>query len=236
MGIILDVSLFVLVLLFLISGARRGIAKSLAEFGGTIVAIVAASLLASAFANVIYNNFVEGSLLNSVTGSLDNSVGQELSIRISEIYNALPGYIAHAAENYGITNGTMGSVLDTTSDQAAIAVVKLISPIVIDFIRTICLVILFVLLMVVVKVAARGIDKICRLPILGGINSLLGALFGLVKCAVLVMLICFVVQEILPMTGIEPGVFSQENIESSMVFKYVYQYNLFDWLMGLFHW
>ena len=116
------------------------------------------------------------------------------------------------------------------------SIVNLVSPIVIDLIRTICLVILFIVLMIVVKVAARVIDRIFRLPVLSGINSLLGAVLGLVKCAVLVMLVCFVVQVILPMTGISPGIFSQENIESSTLFKYVYQHNLFEWLFGIFKW
>lgn len=236
MGMILDISLVVLAVLFLIIGARRGIAKSLAEFGGTIVAIVAASLLASVFAGVIYNNFVESSLLNSVTGSLDNTVGQNLAARIEDVYNALPRYIQSAAESYGVTNGNIGGAIGSSTDRAAMSIVNLVSPIVIDLIRTICLVILFIVLMIVVKVAARGIDRIFRLPVLSGINSLLGAVLGLVKCAVLVMLVCFVVQVILPMTGISPGIFSQENIESSTLFKYVYQHNLFEWLFGIFKW
>jgi uncharacterized membrane protein required for colicin V production len=225
MGWILDISLLVLLALFVVWGFRSGVAKSLAEFGGTIVAVVAAVLLASALSGTIFEAFFKGPLTANVSEALQSGAGQDVAAKVSALLEALPGFIRNSLGNYGVTQQEIGQVVSGASGDAADAVVAVLRPIVTDLVRMVLMLVLFILLMIVVRLAARGIDKVFRIPVLHQLNSLLGGVFGILKCAVFVLLLCMLLRVALPMLNEPPELFSQETIDSTRLFRHIYHWN-----------
>lgn len=88
------------------------------------------------------------------------------------------------------------------------------------FLRMIATVIVFVLLQMVVRIAASALDAVFRLPLLNLANSLLGALFGALKGVVLVFLLCSLVQVASPVFEMDDVPLDQQKLFQT---SYVYQ-------------
>ena len=232
MELLLDGGLVVVAFLFIASGFRRGAAGTLAHLGGTIVAIAAAAFLASMFAEPLYTHFVRNSFMESINGTLSGN--QDAATKVQEMFAALPGFISNSLARYGLSVDSVNAAIADANEQASGAVVDLLSPIVIDFIRMVLMLIFIIVLMVVVRLAVRAINGVFRLPVLHQLNSLLGGVFGVVQGAIVIMLVCVAIQLVTPMFSQVPPIFSSEVIDSTNLFKYIYYnnpvYSLFNLL------
>lgn len=88
-------------------------------------------------------------------------------------------------------------------------------------IKIISMIIIFVALQLLVQAASRALDAVCKLPVLHLANSLLGGVFGLIKGALVVFLVCAVLQLALPLiTAKYPNL--NHEISQSIIYKYLY--------------
>lgn len=221
----LDASLIILAILFVIVGFYRGVVKSLVELAGSLASVVAAVLLASMIAPAIFTAFVKPPMVQNIQASITSTIGQDAAVQVQSVLEALPKFISNSLSGYGLTADQFSGALSETTDRAASAVVALIAPIVTDLIKTILMLVLFLILMIFVRLAARGIDKVFRLPVLRQLNAVLGAVFGLLKCALFVMLVCAGIRIVLPMLPSTPEIFSPKTLESTMLFQHIYDGN-----------
>ena len=74
--------------------------------------------------------------------------------------------------------------------------------------------------MFVVKILSKIINKVFCLPLIGGLNKFLGGIIGLLKGAI--VSIVFVTVVLLIMSFFEDGflIFTNDNIEQSILFKF----------------
>lgn len=92
--------------------------------------------------------------------------------------------------------------------------------------KAVSVLILFILFDILIHMAGSLLDRICRLPVLHQVNSLLGGIFGLFKGIVIVLLVCAVFHMSLP-TEIPKGVSEPvRKIATSYVYRFVYNHNL----------
>lgn len=225
MAIWLDTGILILGLLFVLVGFHRGLIKSLVELVGTVAAVIAAILLASMIAPAIFDSFIRPPMIEQIQGAIDNTVGQDMATQVQQVLDALPSFLSQSLAGYGMNADQIGQVMGGTTDNAAGAVADLIAPVVTDLVKTVLMLILFLVLLIVVRLLARGIDRIFGLPVLRQLNAVLGAVFGILKCAVFIMILCAVLHVVLPMLPTVPEIFSQETIQSSLLFQYFYDHN-----------
>ncbi len=225
MAIWLDAGILILALLFIFVGFHRGVVKSLIELIGTVGAVVAAVLLASMIAPAIFNTFIRPPMVEQIQGAIDNTVGQDIAARVQQVLEALPQFLSQSLAGYGMSTDQIGEAMMGSTDNAAGAVADLFAPAVTDLIQTVLMLILFLLLLILVRLLAKGVDRIFGLPVLRQLNAVLGAVFGLFKCAVFVLIVCAVLRVVLPMFPTVPEIFSQETIQSSLLFQYLYDNN-----------
>lgn len=94
------------------------------------------------------------------------------------------------------------------------------------FLRVIATAIVFVLLQMLVRIAASAVSAVCRLPLIHMANSLLGGLFGAFKGAVVVLLVCSFVQLAGPVFELDSGPLDQQELfTSSYIFHFVSAHN-----------
>lgn len=91
--------------------------------------------------------------------------------------------------------------------------------------RGIAMVAAYVLLQMVIRLIAGSLDAVCKLPLLHGLNSLLGGAFGLLKGALAVFLLCAVLQLMLPFITAKYPQITQTEIDKSCIYHYVYVNN-----------
>lgn len=224
MGIVFDIVLVGILLLFIIIGYKKGAVKTLIGFLGSIVAVVAAFVLSFFLADALFSLLFRTPLLNAIDGTLNDSTGLSVAEQINAVLDALPGFISNAIHSAG-TQEQISSALAGGVQNAAEAIVDYVArPVVVMLLRIILVVLLMIVFSLVVKLVAKTGDRIARLPLLTQLNSLLGVVIGLIKGAFILLLLTAVLRICLPMVS-SPQIFTEENIKSSSLFQLVYEQN-----------
>lgn len=237
MSIYLDIGVVVILVIAMITGWRRGVARSLIRLLGAVGSLILSSLLASSLAPYVFEALVRPSLTGKIEQALAASPAQDIAQKLQELFNALPQFVSSLLEQYGITNGRMEQILASGTQDTAKTLVDTISPAVVEPIRVVLMFLLFLILMVVVGILARAVGRIFRLPVLRQADSLIGLVVGLFSGVVVLLVICLVVRAVVPMVPAGnwfTNVFSQESIQSSALFRMIYEWNPLDPLLSLF--
>lgn len=225
MNIILDAIIFLLAVVFIVDGFKRGAVRSILDIVGFIIVLLVASSLSTFLADIIFNSFVRESMLNQINQSLSNSVGQDAGVRIHEVFNSLPSFISNTIKFYGVSEETLASSVPFSSANAAEEIIKSIAPVIIRLIKTVVFAVLFAILISLFKVFSRTLNRLFKIPVLKQVNELLGVVCGTLKCAILVFIICWLIRIFIPMLDNSPKIFSQENIDATILFKNIYYNN-----------
>ncbi len=234
MAIILDVILVVLAAIFIFDGFKRGAVRSLVDILGYVVVLALASWLSAFVADLVFNSFMKPSLITTVNESLVNTAQQDVNSKAIDLFNSLPGFVSNTLRFYGVSENTLGSAVQLSSENAAEEVVGYLSPIFINLLKTLGFSVLFVSLMTIFKVFSRTLVRIFRLPLLKQVNELLGIVCGALKCAILVLVVCLILRMTIPAMNNVPEILSQDTIDSTIIFKNVYYNNpLYTWVQGL---
>ena len=234
MAIILDIILVALVVIFILDGFKRGAVRSLVDILGYVVVLIVTLWLSAFIADLIFNSFIKPPLIANVNESLVNTAQQDASSKASSLFASLPGFVSNTLKFYGVSEDSIGLAVQLSSENAAEEFVEYISPIFISLLKTVGFSVLFVLLMSVFKVFSRTLVRIFRWPLLRQINELLGAVCGALKCAILILVVCLILRIMIPTMDNVPKIFSQDTIDSTIIFKNIYYNNpLYTWIQEL---
>ena len=163
-SIIWDISLAVIILLVVFMGFGRGFLSSLISLVGTAASCIVAALLSPKAANWIYDNY----LAQTVEGSISES----LSAKLDTFANLL---------------NQMG-LADTVTD-AANGTVRTLA---VSLITVVVFLVIFLLAMLIVRLLIHAMRGVNRVPVLGGINRILGGVLGAGEA----FLLCYVIGQL----------------------------------------
>ena len=225
MGIILDIVLVLLLAIFLYDGFKRGAVKSLIDIVGYVVVLTLTSWLAGILADAIFTTFVQPHVLNEINQALQSSTGSDPASQVSTLFNTLPSFVTNTLNFYGVTQEHLVSAARASSNNIAEDIMKSISPVFINLIKTVAFSTLIVVLTSVFKVFSRTLNRVFNLPILKQINKLLGLVCGALKCVIIIFIVCYIIQIVLPMMSNTPEILSQNSIDSTIIFKNIYYNN-----------
>ena len=95
------------------------------------------------------------------------------------------------------------------------------------FERSVAIVIVYIVLEIIIHILANILGAVFSLPILKQINAILGGVFGLLKGAVIVLLICSFLQLFLPLyiKNSSKGKINWQQISTSSIYKYTAKRN-----------
>lgn len=212
MKFLLDIVFLILVLLFLVFGAKKGFFRSIIDLVGTLVALTAAVWLGAAAAEWVFEGMLRESLTLQVAEALRNSPAGNAPEAVIE---ALPGLFAGALEHYGITADTLNQAISNASGSAAEAAINVVAPVVISILKALFSIVLFILLLVILRLVSGAISRILKLPVLKQLNHALGALLGAVQGLLVILLCCFCLE--LLASAATPAL--QDMAENSVVYQ-----------------
>jgi len=220
MGIILDLIVVAIVVFFIITSAKRGFVRTLLDVVAFFLSLYLSITFSGVLAEGAYNLFIKDAIVQTVeesTSGLTTSL-----VNIEEALDSMPDFIANAAENYGVSNKGFAEFLSTADNGVGFAehaVDYVAKPIIVNALKTVLYIILFIVLCVILKFVARIVNKLFNIPIIGGLNKTLGAIFGLVKGTVIAAALCIAISIIVSLTKDGFLIFTNENIESTYLFK-----------------
>lgn len=224
MNIFLDALILLILVIFVIGGIHKGLIRSAINLFGTLFSAYFSAFLGNTFAHSIYDSFIRQSILNSVSDSLESSVGQGVLSTADEIFENLPGFLKaispHLADSSQLQNAVSSGI-----DSIAATVEQLVSPVIISIVSIALTVVLFILLSVLVRFISRAVSRVCRIPVLFGINRTLGGILGFLKGAVLIML---AVSLICLFTDFNTSY--RQTIDNTTLFRFFYNYNIFSFI------
>lgn len=218
MPYLLDGILIVCILLFLAIGIHRGFAKSLVGLIGTIAAVVLAVGLSGVVAQWVYSSFFQPSLMQSLQEAVGTANSQAAA---RDVLAALPDWASQLLQDNGVTVPALAGILAQGGEGAVITAEAVISPVMIQLLRMVAVVVLMVVFGIVVSILARVIGQIFRLPLLRQIDSLLGAAAGLLQGAVFCVLVCLVLQLWITATPDDQNPGLRASVEQSAVYQSV---------------
>lgn len=233
MSILLDAGIILLFAIFIVSGLKRGLVRSLIGFVATVIAIVLSMYLSKITSIFIYDNFIKNNLLVQINDILNEYVGRDLNEKTAAVFNELPKILSNTLMFCGVTSSVVGDVIENSTGNASYELVKLFSPTIISVIRTILVPFIFVVIYTPLNFLNRIIGRIFKVPGLRQIDQVLGAIIGALKGFLLIVLITFLLKMFLPMMSNIPDIFSKNTIESTFLFKEFYRNNIiYDFLQS----
>lgn len=173
--------------------------------------------------SVIAEEIKNGTALGTVTGIIET------------VADSLPFYVSDSTDERDtgsilekITASAINAVqTDNLTHQIADDIIK---PAVLVPMRTLIFAAIFVIIVIAVNLLAKLFKAVNEIPVIGGINKLLGAVAGFVQAAIVIFLVCIFVQVIVSLTGNEIIFLNTMTIDETYIFKYIYYFDFLNFM------
>lgn len=161
--------LFLLVFSFAaVRSWRKGFLSGLAEVVGTVVAVGAAVWVSRNYAGALFDDILSGAVTDRITAVLENSNG-DLAAALQGL-DFLPDAMRTA----------LVAVAANAGSELPAKITAALQPLLLPFVQVLIFVVLIVVLRWVFRLLTGLLRGINGVPVLGGVNRLLGLCFGLV--------------------------------------------------------
>ncbi len=217
MGYILDGIILLICLLCVLIGVKRGFIHSVVRFLGSMIAALLASALGGVLAQWLFDTMFRGAMVEKINSSLQTLGADNAAAAASQVLASLPDFLVRALEEAGVTLETVSHAINSQTSGAAGMVVDYLSPVFVNFLKVLAVIVLFFLFMTIVRLLAALVGDILRLPILKEVDGLLGGVFGFLLAMVSVWVVVAGVMVFMPMldSGAQQQV--QEALDGSLL-------------------
>lgn len=220
-SLILDLSVIVIILIFVLISAKRGFVKTIIEFVGFLAAIILSFTISTPLAEVTYDKIIEPPIITAV--SEQGTVNA--SDTVEDLWNSLPEFLTSAAEELGITSDSINQDINEDVKDGLEKGIKassqtVIRPIIVKVIGTIYSILLIMILFFIVRVLANLLNKLFSFSVIGKLNRFLGGTIGAIEGVIFAFVVCTLITIIVSFTKNGFLVFTQANIDKSYIFKF----------------
>lgn len=219
---IYDAAAVAIILICMVRGAKDGFAKAFVQTVGLVVSVAAALYVSRVCASLIYTTAIQPGLLSTIESSIENAVDTESVVEgLKSALGAIPALSAVLFDFSGVEASLDGAVNLESSKIAAVVESSVIRPVVEPLLQMIIFILTLIILMFVVTLLAKGSKGFNKVPLIGGINSFLGALMGIINGGVLLCAAAAVISLIISAKG-DSQYLSQDIISNTYIFKWIY--------------
>jgi len=228
---VIDLLFLAIVAVFAFFSYKRGIMATILEIVAFILAVAIAVYAAKPVGKILYNGFIRGSIENHVENAIqeinfdDKVVSVEQGAQI--IYDNMPDFALKIAKSNGIGESNIVSKVKNTKFTSATMIngvlEKVVDPIVLPATEAIAFVILSAALIFLLRLFARMLSKENEEDGFTA-NKFFGGLFGIAKGAIVVYVVCALLQFI-NLTGDNPNQGFGEILAKSQVFNFMINNN-----------
>ena len=217
-----DLILLAILLLVAMRYAGKGFAAALVQFAGNLASLLGASIFSQNIAPVLFTNFFE----TNFTTSIEKTLADGGQVQLDQLVEKYAGFLPDEIQQSIIQSA--GGVLTGNAPELAEQVVsQVIAPLLTPIIAIVVFFVAFALCKVIVGFVVAVLTNFNRIPILGGVNKLLGFGMGLLAGVVDLYLILCAVWAIIVVTGGSIPWLNQQVLGDSVGFTLFGQFNPF---------
>lgn len=221
-----DILTLVLVLLCAAIAYKRGFLRTLAELFGTVVSFAVAWIYSEPAATHGYDLLLRDGIENAVQEGVVQYGMQSLdaiTARLDEILASLPTVIANAIRSE-LDADTVGvwyeNIVRANSGDIAKALTDgVVAPIVTAMLQMLAFCLLFMVCGLIMRLLARLLGGVRKIPLIGGIDGVLGAALGAVKGALYVFFAAAVLWLLIRLSGDALPFVTQSEIAQTHLFS-----------------
>lgn len=222
MGIVLDLMVLAIIILFCILSARKGFVKIFVEVAGFVAAMVLTFTISTPLAGATYDKIIEPPIISSVSKTAVNTS----EAATQSVWDSLPDFVTKNADRLSLDSEQLSeNVTDNMQGGVETAVEKasqeIIRPVVVKILGLVYSVVLMIVLLILVKLLAKLINKVFSFSVIGKANKFFGGVLGILKGAVIAIVFCMVISLIVSFTKNGFLIFTKDSIDSSYVFKFL---------------
>lgn len=219
---IYDAAAVIIILICMARGAKDGFAKAFVQTVGMVVSVAAALYVSRVCASLIYTTAIQPGLLNTIQSSVENAVDTESVIEgLKAAMGGIPALSAVFFDFSGVEASLDGAVNLESSKIASVVESGVIRPVVEPLLQTVIFIATLIILMFVVTLLAKGSKTFNHVPVIGGINSFLGAVMGIINGGVLLCAAAAIISLIISAKG-SSEYLSADIISNTYLFKWIY--------------
>lgn len=217
---ILDGILILIVAICVFIGYRRGFIRSIVQLVGMLAAIVVAFSLSGMIAEWVYDGFLKAPVQESIVELLHRDETPEPE-EIEEVLSVIPSFLRNtlnvdeiAQEAVAVITEKVNETAETTAELVATDVIR---PVAITVMRVLLFIVLAIVLSLVVKLLLTILKPITKLPVLRQADGTLGAVIGVVK-GLLFVLIAVAVMQLLASSE---ALITQTDVDNTVITKWI---------------
>lgn len=235
MNYILDIIVVAIVLLFLFIGIKRGFVKMVLDLAGVIIALAVTYMLVNPVSEFVCNTFVAPPMAESVVKAI--TAGNE-NTDISSAIAASPDFVENILKPFNIDLNELKVITEKNKDASVAEKNMLIGK---EIVRpaaksasyTGTFIVLFIVCLVAVGIISKLAKLINKIPLIGSFNKGGGAIIGLVSGIIAVFVIANIARAVsyTKAASNEDFIFNEANIQNTAIFKHVYNFKVFDYVI-----
>ncbi|MBQ5825678.1 MAG: CvpA family protein [Clostridia bacterium] len=192
--LLVDFVLMIIVIVTVIISMKKGFIKSVLSLACVVVSFVAASALCVSVAEFCYDNVIQH-IVTSVIEDKINSIADNVSSInvIQSAVDSFPDVIIDQADALGVD--IKGFVKDislmnlSTEDTAMMISEHVVRPAALILLKVVCYLLLYIVFRLISGILANIINRIFNVSVLKKLNRLMGAVLGLVKGIMIVIVV-----------------------------------------------
>ena len=212
-AIIIDVALIAVIVVSVFHYARKGFVAGLMDLVGNLASLALAWVVSGKLSPTVFENFFKSGLIEQTARTIQQQGGVNLSVILDGLSGILPQKFID-----DITASAAG-MLDSGAPDIAQLVVPLITVVV--FFAT------FVLCRVVIAFLVTVLTNINKIPLLGGVNRILGVCIGVVAGFINVLLILCLLWAVVVITNGNLPFVNDSSLSGSCFYSFFSAYNPF---------
>ena len=188
MSVAIDVILICIAAVIILHAAKKGFVASALSFAFSLLGTVLSWLAAGMLCEQVYDRFVKVRLLSVINDSIIPAMENRADAGIESVLSVIPQPILDLAQQLGIWDGSamshLSSVVDASQWESAF-----FGPLATFLVKCVLFAVFSVILGIILRLLAGFINRLVKRSFLRGVNSALGALFGLLESALLLFVL-----------------------------------------------
>ncbi len=169
---------------------------------------------------------IESGVKQSLASKIVDSLFRDVSV--SKYVNNAIETISDAGEK--VEEIVQAFVSGAKDDAARVVEESLVAPALTWLLKAVIFIVLMFILRFVVNPVSNAFKAVNRIPVVGPVNSLLGALFGIVQGLIFLYVAALAVKAIINISGDSLIFFNTDTVERSKLFIYLYNFDLLSLL------
>lgn len=187
----IDILFAAILLISIIVAWNRGFVQTIVSFLGFLAAGAISLFASSRVAGYLYHMVIEQPLYESIYKKVLELVPSgEIIGSVQDIGSLLPDAVRKLFDLAAVQAGErIGQTLTGTADTVSRTLLDtLVAPLVLALLNMVVFFVLFWLLMVIVNILTAALGRVTKLPVLNGVNRVLGGVVGAVNGVLLCMI------------------------------------------------